>query len=95
MDEALFGPLLVAAVGGHKGECGAHVRVEETPHVSARLQAYHSKHRRYPTPMPTAEQLKPECAHRPQMHPHATHCPTPPPPPRSSLTTSRALGCCA
>ena len=58
--QALFGPWLVASVGGHKGECGPYIRPEETPLVSARLRRYHEEHRRYPTPMPTAAQLAPE-----------------------------------
>ena len=60
LEDAMFGPLLIADVKGHKHECGKHVRPEETPQISARLQQYHTEHRRYPTPMPTAEQLAPE-----------------------------------
>lgn len=58
-DQAL-GPRLVANPSGHKHECDKHIEIEKLPYVSSRLRRYHDETRRYPTPMPTAEQLAPE-----------------------------------
>ena len=51
LEDAMFGPLLIADVKGHKHECGKHVRPEETPaNLGAAPAVPHRKHRRYPTP---------------------------------------------
>ena len=38
VEAATFGSLLVANRDGHKLECGAHVRCEDTPFIAARLK---------------------------------------------------------